>query len=261
MSIGVLTMNSRIRALVFSFLIAVFALPVQVLAEGSVNSDIISPCGKALGGDVPLVGGYCDIYQRQIDFMIASMKFSKSIGARRESFVKPQWETIERYRVNLAKAHEEIAREEEKEKVRKKREMEREARREELRKKREAEREARNKEREAKREARKKERESEAQERKKSNEEDKEKMPEDEDESASLKGASEEKTALVEEKSENTEPAAGADETEERMADATGITGVQEKEMPGAVDETGNEKSRKVIMPEDAPEFDDNPFN
>ncbi|MDH5721814.1 MAG: hypothetical protein OEY94_00625 [Alphaproteobacteria bacterium] len=253
-------MNSRIRALVFSFLMVVFAFPEQGLAGNSVNSNIVSPCGKATEGEVPLVGGYCDIYQRQIDYMLNSMRFTKSMEARREAYSKPQWEAIERYRVNLAKSYEEIANKEDKEKAQKKRDMERETRREEMKKKREADREARMKEREAEREARRKEREAEAEKRKNNNKEDKETMPEDEDESASLKEASEEKTASSKGNATTIEPAGEEEETEEKMADAADAMGVQEKEIPASVDDSGEEKNRKVIMPEDAPEFDSNPF-
>lgn len=245
-------MKSRIRALVFSLLSAVMFIscPAAMAQQDEFEGQIESPT-SVVGGEVPNISkSYYDIHQRQSMYMERTWLFKKSIEERRESYVKPQWEAIKRYRLNLEKTYEKLAREREREEERKERELEREKRREEMRKQRAAERDARQKERDAEREKRKEEREKKVLDNA------------DKEEAALIQKpkpeAAEDKMAAAE-KAKSIEPSSGAEE--EQIADAGEATGVLEKELPPAVNKEGKETGRKVVMPEDAPEFDVNPFD
>ncbi|MCB1591107.1 MAG: hypothetical protein KDI90_01520 [Alphaproteobacteria bacterium] len=62
---------------------------------------ICQKCGDAVAGEVPTVEGYCDIYARQLEYMMASRKFRASLIARQESYEAPRREALELYRKNL----------------------------------------------------------------------------------------------------------------------------------------------------------------
>tara|TARA_B100001989_G_scaffold252686_1_gene235667 strand:+ start:392 stop:1078 length:687 start_codon:yes stop_codon:yes gene_type:complete len=228
-------MNNRIRVSFLSFLTLFMTFPFLSGAE-EVNED------RVIGGDVftgqeSKLEGYYDIYQRQLIFLKKTSDFSKSIEKRREAYAKPQQEAIESYRGDLEDVFEEQSREYQRELAREQKQEERDKRREELRKKREAAREKRRAEVEKKREERRKQHESGGS--ATSKEMDKKSAPEEaEDKEAKNEAPAEEEKMAQNEQHE-----------------------VTEKEMPAVQDEDGSTVDRKVIMPDDAPDFDSNPFD
>lgn len=72
------------------------------------TSSFAQSCGEAVGGTVSVEGsGYCDIYQRQIEYRTKTKEFRKSLEARRDAYEKPHFEVLENYRNNLEKIYEE----------------------------------------------------------------------------------------------------------------------------------------------------------
>ena len=68
-------------------------------------------CGEAVSGTVPEVEGYCDIYARQLEYKKAAKEFRESLEARRVSYEAPRIEALELYRQNLEELYKEESKE------------------------------------------------------------------------------------------------------------------------------------------------------
>lgn len=88
---------------VLSILISFALVPVA----GARAQEGAKACGQAVGGTVKPTDGFCDIYQRQIEYKKNAEEFRKSLDERRVSFEKPREESLQRYREDLDKIYKE----------------------------------------------------------------------------------------------------------------------------------------------------------
>lgn len=83
-----------LAALVFPL----FSSPHQALAQTSME---IKACGVPKDVTVPLAGGYCDIYQRQLTYKEKAEALRKSLEERRTAYEQAHFTALENYRKNL----------------------------------------------------------------------------------------------------------------------------------------------------------------
>lgn len=85
------------------FLLVIY--PVSLSAQEA--SEEASVCGQAVSGTVPTVEGYCDIYQRQLEYKKGAKEFRESLDARRNGYEAPRQAALETFRSNIEKLYEE----------------------------------------------------------------------------------------------------------------------------------------------------------